>query len=164
MADVSSTIATAPGCGRLCVTGSRAWEDYDRVAHELDAAMPSVLIHGMARGADGLADLWAHQWEGIGLKVLRFPADWHNAGKSAGPKRNERMLREGRPDQGLAFGALWREDWSQKGKAQPAWKLTGTGDMVQRLLRAGLPVRWVASPDAVAVDLVDEMPGPEVQP
>ena len=39
------------------------------------------------------------------------------------------------------------------GSGRSGWKRTGTGDMVSRMLRAGIPVRWVAAPGAEAVDL-----------
>lgn len=59
---------------------------------------------------------------------------------------------------GSPFGALWR--WqSTRAHGVYLWHLTGTGGMVALMLAAGLPVRWVATPDAPAVDLV-AMPEP----
>ena len=141
---------------RLLVCGSRMWPDYRRVEAELVALAPSLVMHGGAKGADELAGLTC---ETRGVPLLVFRADWHHDGKSAGPIRNARMLRDGKPDRGLAFGALWR--WIEPTNAILAdtHKLTGTGDMVRRMLGAGLPVRWVAAPAMAAVDLT-EMPRP----
>jgi len=59
-----------------------------------------VVIHGDARGADRLADLWATSRD---VDVERFPADWHGLGRAAGPLRNARMLTDGAPDVVVAF-------------------------------------------------------------
>lgn len=79
-----------------------------------------VLIHGDARGADHLAGEWARDRK---VPCRRYPADWEKHGKSAGPRRNQQMLDEGRPDLVMAF----------PGGA-------GTRDMVTRAKRAGIRV------------------------
>lgn len=59
-----------------------------------------VLIHGAARGADRLADGWAvANW----CEIEEYKADWSKYGKSAGYKRNQQMLDEGKPDLVVAF-------------------------------------------------------------
>lgn len=156
---------------RLLVCGSRDWgvngSERDRARLEIEAIGPEfhTLIHGDAgarrlqsnptsdRLFASLAEQWAHA-SGHDLHVVAFPADWSRDGKAAGPLRNARMLREGKPDRGLAFGALWKAAFDE---SPVRWRKTGTGDMTFRMLSAGLPVRWVATPDAVAVDL-REMP------
>lgn len=147
---------------RLLVCGSRAWSDAQRVYRELDVLLPRVVIHGACpTGADDMADTWASAgWVGI----EKYAADWERDGKSAGPKRNARMLAEGKPDRGLAFGALWKRNEGPVDNfaADPGkWshRKTGTGDMVFKMLRAGLPVRWMATPGTPAVDLT-AMPEP----
>lgn len=145
---------------RLLVCGSRNWSDLDRVWREIDglANDRSEIVHGCAKGADDMAHAWAVANR---IAVIPFSANWSRDGKAAGPIRNARMLKEGRPDRGLAFGPLWRAHEAPVRCAVPPlrWKHTGTGDMVRRMLDAGLPVRWVAAPDAPAVDLV-KMPDP----
>lgn len=157
---------------RVLVTGSRKWtgeEEYHRVATEIEALDPSLIMHGGALGADACADFWVKRPNGK-FPCLVFRANWSADGRAAGPIRNARMLREGKPDRGLAFGPLWREvseDDPRLASTFPllaallgpvkGWKATGTGDMVRRMLDAGLPVRWVAAADAPAVDLT-EMP------
>jgi len=148
---------------RLLVCGSRDWTDSKRIMRELGRLLghdgsPGVVIHGAALGADKLAGTCALA---LGASGEPFPADWDRYGRSAGPRRNEQMLREGRPDRGLAFGRLYRETNIRTAEGddprRPGWPTTGTGDMVKRLLRARLPVRWIADPDADAIDLT-EMP------
>lgn len=154
---------------RLLVCGSREWPGtWEDIGGHFPENTDVTIIHGacsrvvMVRGmrversVDMLADFAA--W-GLGHGIERYPVDHAIDGPwpGAGPRRNARMLREGKPDAGLSFGALWR--WVPPTSAVLAdpYKHTGTGGMVSLLLRAGLPVRWVATPDAVAVDL-REMP------
>ena len=148
---------------RLLVCGSRTWADAPRVGREIGLIAPSEVIHGAAPGADTMAASEAVGWAcalGHALIVRPFPADWKRDGNSAGPRRNARMLAEGKPDRGLAFGALYREADNRGGGARNTGApRTGTGDMVRRMLAAGLPVRWIATSDAPAIDLV-AMPEP----
>ena len=59
-----------------------------------------VLIEGDAPGADRLAGHWAQR---NGVTSVKYPADWGTHGKRAGPLRNLRMLREGKPELVVAF-------------------------------------------------------------
>lgn len=112
----------------LLVCGGRALRDWDLVRNHLDATDRALhitrIIHGGAPGADALARHWAGY---RGVPVTVFPADWHPNGgsldRSAGPRRNARMLAEGRPSGVLAF----------PGGA-------GTADMVSKARAAGIPV------------------------
>jgi hypothetical protein len=58
------------------------------------------VIAGGARGADALAVQWAR---GRGIRTRIFRARWESEGPAAGPIRNRRMLKEGRPDVVVAF-------------------------------------------------------------
>lgn len=164
---------------RLLVCGSLGWTEIETPYREIDLLRPTVLIHGATgcatepRSSDMLFGWLARQWATHGvrraLEVLQFPADWQRDGRAAGPIRNARMLRDGMPDRGLAFGALWRPASApRRGHGgvirdeQTGWKHTGTGDMVAKMLRAGLPVRWVPEPGASAIDLVEMPEPPEV--
>lgn len=60
----------------------------------------SLVIEGDARGADRLGGEWA---DSRGIPHMKYPADWENLGRAAGPIRNAQMLREGRPDLVVAF-------------------------------------------------------------
>jgi hypothetical protein len=75
----------------------------------------------------------------------------------AGPRRNARMLRYGRPTHGLAFGPLWKGRDDVRG--MKAWKPTGTGAMVSYMLSAHVPVLWVPAP-GVAAQGLGEFPSP----
>ncbi|MEH2517535.1 hypothetical protein V1279_003108 [Bradyrhizobium sp. AZCC 1610] len=123
---------------RVLVFGGRNYRDRRRLYAVLDAehaASPiTVIIEGEASGADRMAREWA---ENRGVAVDPYPADWDNIervgaavkrnsrGKlydaAAGHIRNERMLREGRPDRAIGF---------------PGGK--GTKDMASRCLDYGI--------------------------
>lgn len=49
------------------------------------------IVHGGCSGADAIAGKVA---KALGLEVVVVPAEWAKYGRAAGPKRNERMLRE----------------------------------------------------------------------
>lgn len=112
---------------RVLVTGSRDWDDEPEVHRQLDrlaAEHPDIeVIEGGARGADTHARNWARKNK---RKVTTYQADWKTHGRSAGPKRNQRMLDEGTPDRVIAFS---RDLANSK----------GTKDMVRRAKRAKLP-------------------------
>ncbi|MGW2169169.1 SLOG family protein [Streptomyces sp. NPDC001705] len=93
---------------RVIVTGSRAWPDPVRVSHELTTLYlqhgPFVLVHGAcSTGADAAARHW-YEIAGadLGCTEVRYPADWEQFGKRAGPIRNKQMVEAG-ADLVLAF-------------------------------------------------------------
>jgi hypothetical protein len=142
---------------RLLVCGSRNWDDESTAWTAIRDLVPDVVIHGAAKGADAIADRWAQCY---GIPCASFPAEW-SQGPSAGPKRNARMLAEGKPDRGLAFGPVWKMVETRRQGRPREWRTTGTGDMVLKMLRAGLPVRWVEKPGADPVDLTETPKPPE---
>lgn len=89
---------------RVLVCGDRNWTDSIIIMNELFKVINGpgveVVIEGEANGADTLGRQAA---ERLGLTVLKFPADWRKHGRSAGPIRNQQMLKEGRPTLVLAF-------------------------------------------------------------
>jgi hypothetical protein len=125
-----------PGPLRLLVCGSRTWTDATLLAHAVDQTVAEhgrdragvVLIEGDARGADRLAGTLAKA-RGWGLEV--YPADWQRHGRTAGMRRNARMLRQGRPERVIAC----TDDLTAS---------RGTADMVRRAHDAGLPVLVVS--------------------
>ena len=72
----------------VCVTGSREYRDQTRLFQVLDTHHPQLIVHGGARGADTLAELYGTHHR-IPTKVFR--ADWDTYGKSAGHLRNIEM-------------------------------------------------------------------------
>lgn len=89
---------------RLLVCGGRSYSDVATVFEVLDAFRElrpiEAVIHGAARGADTLADLWARSRR---IPSLPFHAEWYRLGKQAGRARNLRMLDEGMPNFVMAF-------------------------------------------------------------
>ena len=112
---------------RLIVAGTRTFDDYVLMKEKLDqiilglredySGAPVVIISGNAKGADQLG-------------IRRFPAQWHQYGKAAGPMRNAQMLayaKEGIP----ALVAFW------DGKSR------GTDNMIQAARRGKAFVRVI---------------------
>jgi hypothetical protein len=114
------------------VTGDRNWKDYSVIYRELSKYPPGTIIfHGTYRGADSLADIAA---ERLGFKAVSFKPEWHIYGRAAGPIRNQKMLdrllKEEEPKKVLAFHKNLAES-------------TGTKDMVNRALKAGVDVEII---------------------
>jgi hypothetical protein len=129
---------------RLLITGGREFTDYEvieRALLDIDQR-PDVVIHGDAAGADRVAGEVA---EKHGLEVWKFPAQWSRYGKSAGPRRNAQMLREGRPTHVLAF---------------PGDR--GTENMVKQAVKAGLPIRRIAEAPAMESPFANVLNTPAV--
>lgn len=109
---------------RVLACGGRDFKDRERVWRSLDHLDSThgivTMIQGEAPGADQLAALWAIARK---KELMCFPANWPKHGKSAGPIRNQKMLKEGRPDIAIAFPGG-----------------PGTADMVARLKKAGIEV------------------------
>lgn len=110
---------------RVLVCGGRDYFDKARLFDVLDyyhreAGGFDCIIHGNAFGADSLADQWAKE---RGIEPLPFPADWVLYGRAAGPRRNEQMLRDGKPEVVIAF---------------PGGR--GTANMIGQARAAGVPV------------------------
>jgi hypothetical protein len=119
---------------RLLVTGGRDFtlaDEVHRALHPIHTRFGiSVLAHGGARGLDTLAKLWALSF-GIEPKDYDIAqVEWDVWGNRAGNMRNSRMLRDFKPDMGVAFPGG-----------------SGTADMTSKLLDAGIPTmvgRWTS--------------------
>jgi hypothetical protein len=102
---------------RILITGSRTWDDYDTIARTIVKTIGEfieenpelrsrpvdwvTILHGNCpSGADYLADRFATSV--LKCEVERYTADWKTHGKSAGFKRNRRMVNM-LPDVCLAF-------------------------------------------------------------
>lgn len=108
---------------RVLVTGGRNFGDRDAVFAILDELDPPLIIHGGATGADELAYEWARR---RGRIALTYFADWRPGGildRSAGPKRNRKMARDGAPTLCVPFPGG-----------------TGTADMVAIMHAAHVPI------------------------
>jgi hypothetical protein len=131
---------------RVLVCGSRYFDDYSSLCRWLDHLLKRVLnthrviiIHGACRGADTLAESYARS---RGLFVEAYPADWDRYGRSAGPKRNAKMI-------GIANAVVAFWDGNS----------VGTRDTIERAKQKGIPLRIVGgsgeSPDSLPKDVRD---------
>ena len=109
---------------RVLVCGGRDFKDQTLLNHTLyqlsRAEIITAIIEGNATGADRMAGYWARKNK---IDDIKFPADWNAHGRAAGPIRNAKMLKEGKPDLVLAF---------------PGGR--GTADMVRQARAAGVKV------------------------
>ena len=104
--------------------GGREYADTENVwrvlgkLHETEGVL--AVAHGGAHGADSEAGSWANAMK---ISVRVYPADWMREGKAAGPRRNQKMLIDFRPDAVVAF---------------PGGR--GTADLVRRAHEEGIRV------------------------
>ncbi len=132
----------------IIVTGERDWRDREAIYRVLDGELllftqgignPAnfILRHGVAEGADYVANDWARE---RGVTVERFPAQWKDPitgqyDSSAGPRRNREMAKKDPcANKVLAF-------WSGKMRikyGKPEY--SGTLDMIKAALAEGIPV------------------------
>ena len=112
-----------PRVARVLVCGGRDYRNAAKVNRTLAKRNPGLIITGGASGADAEAGAWA---KANGVPLMVFPAQWDYYGRSAGPTRNEWMLKYGAPDVVVAFpGGV------------------GTADMVFRAMLKGVPVEEI---------------------
>lgn len=115
---------------RVLVCGGRHYNDYYQIERTLNGihnkTFIKLLIQGGARGADMLAKSWA-EWKKVPVKT--YHAQWDEEGKGAGHIRNEKMLKEGKPDLVIAF---------------PGGK--GTANMVKIAKEAKVKVMMIGEP------------------
>lgn len=112
----------------VLVCGSRDWSNKDIIRKELSEIKGlSKVIHGNCRGADLIAAEIANE---LGIEVQAFPANWKTEGRSAGPKRNQRMLEDGNPDFVLAF----HDDIDES---------KGTKDMISKTIKKNIPYKVI---------------------
>jgi len=106
----------------VLICGGRRFNDRQRLNDIMRTfrPKPELIIVGGATGADELGLRWAIDNE-VNCEV--YPARWTEHGRSAGPRRNERMIREGKPDAVVAM---------------PGGR--GTSDLVRRATREGVVV------------------------
>jgi len=62
--------------------------------------LPARIVHGAATGADAMADRWGRRYV---IDVVRVPAEWGRHDLFAGPKRNQTMLFQYRPNRVIGF-------------------------------------------------------------
>ena len=123
---------------RTLVFGGREFRNRSMLYRVLDDIHQkrgiAAVIHGAARGADSLAGDWAHS-RGIPVEAYPVtPEEWRAIGRSAGIRRNEKMLKEGRLELAVGFPGN-----------------TGTKHMARIAAQSGLPTLRVTTTGHVAV-------------
>ena len=113
---------------RVIVSGSRGFNNYSLLKSVLDNLVSLVddqivILSGKSRGADSLGEVYASR---NNIRVISYPADWNNLGKSAGFIRNVEMARNA--DALVAF-------WDGESR--------GTAHMISEANRFGLRVKVV---------------------
>lgn len=80
---------------RVVVAGCRDYNNYKQAKEYINYCLSKIrkenkiiIVSGGARGADMLGERYAKE---NGFEIERYLADWDTYGKSAGPKRNEKM-------------------------------------------------------------------------
>ncbi len=129
---------------RVIVSGSRDWTGtsdesvmhkafqdlYDRYeywASIITDPFEWVIVEGCQRGADEMAERFTTMLYSAEWTLEHHPAHWDKLGNAAGAIRNQEMLDTG-VDLCLAFHRNLKES-------------SGTLDMIERCLRAGVPVQ-----------------------
>lgn len=106
---------------RVAVTGGREFADrmlldahLDRIHAERGIGM--LIDGGSGRGADLIAREWVRRTGGVAKRTIF--AKWRTYGNDAGAIRNERILRNGRPDVVVACrGGKWTADLVRRAAA-----------------------------------------------
>lgn len=131
----------------VLICGSRNWKNrkiIDNHLRDLIQNFPpseTIIIHGNCRGADKIASDIATK---LDYTVIGYPADWNNNGKSAGPRRNAKMLDENNVNFTLAF----HDDLSES---------KGTIDMIRKCLVAKIKVKLVTINNVYHIDTVNDL-------
>lgn len=116
---------------RLLICGSRDWNNKELIKSEISKLLKEheieAIIHGGCRGADLQAGEVAREFT---IPVKEYPADWNKHGKAAGPKRNQKMLDDGKPNFVLAFHENIDES-------------KGTKDMISRTKNANIKFKII---------------------
>ena len=84
----------------VLVCGGRKFNGWTAMQRALDRISPDIIIHGAAGGTDSMAGKYAQE---NNIPCRDFPAEWRRYGRSAGYRRNQQMLDEGKPDLVVAF-------------------------------------------------------------
>ena len=89
-------------CGGRDCTQVQEVRDFLSAQHKI--APITRLIHGNAHGVDSIAADWADYFD---IPTSAYTADWARYGRGAGPRRNQWMLEDGRPELVIAILGGW---------------------------------------------------------
>lgn len=84
---------------RIVVAGCRNYENYadakvyiEKCIEKIRTKYSLIFLSGGCKGTDMLGERYARE---NGFRIERYPADWKQYGKSAGPRRNMQMAEAG---------------------------------------------------------------------
>jgi len=101
---------------KTIIAGSRDISNYDLVKYTTKQSNFTIteVVSGTAKGIDSLGEKWAQEQ---GIPIKKFPANWNEHGKAAGPIRNGQMA-----DYADALILIW--DGKSRGSAnmRKQWK------------------------------------------
>ncbi len=118
---------------RIIVAGGRDFDNYILLSETLDVVLERYtlsevsIVSGCCRGTDALGERYAKEH---GIPVVRFPADWLEYGKAAGPIRNRKMAEYASEGEGVLV-AFW------DGRSR------GTASMIRLAEKAGLHIKTI---------------------
>ncbi len=124
---------------KVVVSGSRDWEDEQRVRDELDFYInkeKDEILVGDQRGVDRMTKNWAYE---NGIKYHTYEAEWNKYGKKAGPIRNQRMVNDG--DKLIAFSLI-----HSKGTKDTIKKAENKGMLVTSIMDNGFSITYKPNP------------------
>lgn len=77
---------------RICIAGTRDYHDYETLCFLIKKSGFKIteVCSGCAKGVDALGERWANE---NNVPIKRFPANWKELGRAAGPSRNYEMAR-----------------------------------------------------------------------
>lgn len=75
---------------KTIIAGTRTIEDYELVKKRINESgfNITIVVSGVCRGIDKLGQRWAEE---NNIPIKKFPADWKQFSKRAGPIRNKAM-------------------------------------------------------------------------
>lgn len=86
---------------KLALVGSRDFQDWDKFQQSIHEALVTWDVHnvstfdcvvsGGAKGADTLAERWAHEH---GVRLVVFKPDWQGKGRAVGVLRNTDIVNQ----------------------------------------------------------------------
>lgn len=115
---------------KVIIAGSRSFADYEKLKSVCDSILPNQyseprisILSGTSSGSDSLGERYANE---RGYALNRYPADWKQYGKAAGPIRNRQMVEDA--DAAIVF-------WDGKSK--------GTKNLIEQANKRGLIVKII---------------------
>ena len=115
---------------KVIIAGSRSFVDYEKLRSVCDSILPNQyseprisILSGTSSGSDSLGERYANE---RGFALNRYPANWKQYGRAAGPIRNRQMVEDA--DAAIVF-------WDGQSR--------GTKNLIEEAKKQGLIVRII---------------------